>query len=183
MESVDGLVWYVAYGSNVSTTRFQEYLDECPDPTPARRSAAGVLGHRLFFAYSSGRWKGGGSAFVDPLDTGAETLVVAHLVTEQQFLHVLAAENVSSLDGLDGVVLPGPGETQVALPGRYGLVLGVESTDERPAYTFTTSADPLPTPTRPSARYLDTIAAGLRQHHGLDDAEARRYLAARGGVS
>ena len=183
MEAVDGLVWYVAYGSNVSTARFQRYLDDCPDPTPARRSVAGVLRHRLFFAYSSRQWEGGGSAFVDPADTGAETLVVAHLVTEAQFLHVLAAENVAHVDALDGVELPGPGETRVALPGRYGLVVGAESTDERPAYTFTTSADPLPAPTLPSVRYLDTIAEGLRQHHGLADADARRYLAAHGGVS
>lgn len=180
---MDGLVWYVAYGSNVSTARFQEYLDDCPDPTPATRSVARVLPHRLFFAYSSGRWEGGGSAFVDPVDTGAETLVVAHLVTEEQFLHVLAAENVSDVGTLDGVALPGPGEKRLALPGRYGLVLGVESPDERPAYTFTMHADPLPTPTQPSVRYLDTIAEGLRQHHGLDDADARRYLAAHGGVS
>lgn len=183
MEPVDGLVWYVAYGSNVSTARFQRYLDACPDPTPPRRSTARTLPHRLFFAYSSGRWEGGGTAFVDPVDSGATTLVVAHLVTEEQFLHVLAAENLASVDAMSGVELPGPGETRVALPGRYGLVLGVESADERPAYTFTTSDDPLPPPTQPSVRYGDTIAEGLCRHHGLEDADARRYLAAHGCVS
>lgn len=183
MEPVDGRVWYVAYGSNVSTARFQRYLDDCPDPTPPARSVARVLPHRLFFAYSSGRWQGGGTAFVDPIDTGAETLVVAHLVTEEQFLHVLAAENVADVDVLVDVELPGPNEKRSALPSRYGLVLGVESTDERSAYTFTTSADPLPPPSRPSASYVDTIVSGLREHHGLGEADARRYLAAYGGVS
>lgn len=177
---MDALVWYVAYGSNVSTSRFQRYLDACPDPTPPRRSVARTLPHRLFFAYSSGIWEGGGSAFVDPAATDAGTLAVAHLVTEQQFLHVLAAENVSDIRALDDVSLPAPGETRQALSGRYGLVVGVESTDERSAFTFTTGATPLPVPTQPSARYVATIASGLRHHHGLGDAAVRQYLAAHG---
>ncbi len=178
---MDELVWYVAYGSNLSTERFQRYLDRCPDPTPAGRSSAQVLPHRLFFAHASSIWEGGGTAFVDPTVSDAETRCVARLVTLEQFLHVLAAENGSDVSALAGLRLPSSGTTVRALPGRYGLVVGVESPDSHRAFTFTTGAAPLPAPTRPSLRYARTIADGLREFHGLGEADSQRYLAAHGG--
>ena len=58
------LVWYVAYGSNLSRARLQEYLDRGPDPSPPRDDRPLTIGHPLFFAGRSKVWTGG-RAYVD----------------------------------------------------------------------------------------------------------------------
>lgn len=178
--AVDDL-WYVAYGSNLSAARFHRYLDECADPTGPRDARPGVIPHRLFFAHESSTWTGG-TAFVDPAPTDARTRTVSWLITGEQFLHVLARENGrASLPATMADLPTAVGRTTALLPSRYGLVIALESPDDRPAYTFTTGEDPLPAATRPAPDYADTIVTGLVERHGLTDGEARSYLAAHGG--
>lgn len=174
------LLWYVAYGSNLSLARLQRYLSRCSplgDPLDRRPVR---LPHRLFFAHESRLWTGG-SAFVDPEpDPSAGTLATAWLLRFDQFLGVLAGEN--ACERVAEAVEPraiAPAETVRVDAGRYGLVVGCESPDARPALTFTTSEQPLPEPTVPSRRYVDTIVSGLVDGHGLTEGEARDYLAAR----
>jgi hypothetical protein len=180
----DEPVWYVAYGSNVSGPRLQQYLDRCTDPSPPRDGRSTILPHHLVFARSSRWWDGGGVCFLDPtVDPDAGTLAMAWLLGADQFLEVLAQENgqpvgtvAASLDGLP----QRPGDTELVHGGWYGLVLGVESPDDRPALTFTTNAPPMPDPTTPSSHYVETIVDGLVAGHGLSENAARDYLAARG---
>ena len=184
-DTTDARVWYVAYGSNLLGARLQIYLDNSGDPTPPADRCAMVLPHRLFFADWTKRWSGG-CAFIDPtVDSEANTLVTAWSLTEPQFLSVLSQENgrrTSDADldlaSLDLASL-GPGERTLVGDSRYAVVLGCPSPDARPAVTFTTPSLPLPSPTRPSALYVDTIVAGLVEGHGIDDDEARAYVAAR----
>ncbi len=176
-------VWYVAYGSNHSSTRLRRYLARCDPTTDPLDRRSMVLDHRLFFAHHSTRW-GGGCAFVDPEPVdGVGTLATAWLVPVSQFLGIWAAENGAAGLGLE--LDPGelvPGAARLAHPsGRYGLVLGCPSPDDRPALTFTTPERPLPDPTPPSDDYVATIVAGLVEGHDLSEAEARAYVAARAG--
>lgn len=178
---VDRRVWYVAYGSNLSEARFQRYLDRCVDPSRPADARPLVLPHELYFAHESSVWTGG-TAFVDPVDGDAATRTVAWLIGEDQFLHVLASENGRSVGDVVTTDLPSdPGQAVTVLPGRYGLVLAVESPDQRRAFTFTNGEVPRPRPTRPGPDYVATIVAGLMDHHALTEAEARAYLARRGG--
>ena len=174
-------VWYVAYGSNLSADRLRRYLARCdPSSDPLDRRPM-VLDHRLFFADHSTRW-GGGCAFVDPeADVGAGTLATAWLVPVTQFLGIWAAENgVAERDVAFDPAPLSPGEARLAHPsGRYGLVLGCPSPDRRSALTFTTPERPLPDATPPSDDYVATIVAGLIEGHGLSEAAARTYVAAR----
>ncbi len=174
-------VWYVAYGSNLSSMRLQRYLDRCDDPSRPMAARPGTLPHRLFFAHESKTWTGG-TAFVDPMtDPLAGTLTVAWLVTADQFLHVLARENAQPSVDATLPDLPAVGRSIPVVEGRYGLVLGVESPDDRPAFTFTTGESPRPVPRPPASAYVETIVAGLMDHHGHSDRSARAYLAVRGG--
>ena len=61
---MEDVVWYVAYGSNLSRARLQEYLDRGPDPTPPRADRPVTIGLTLYFAGGSMLW-GGGRAYVD----------------------------------------------------------------------------------------------------------------------
>lgn len=179
---MDQDVWYVAYGSNQWSARLQRYLDRCDDPSGPKDARPGVAPHRLFFAHESSRWTGG-TAFVEPsVDAAATTLTVAWLIGASQFLHVLASENaLPAVDVTVGDLPTTVGETCSVVPERYGLVIGMDSPDHRSAFTFTTGEVPLPTATRPAPEYVDTIVAGLIEHHGHSEVSARAYLAARGG--
>ena len=171
-----GSVWYVAYGSNLWSTRLQRYLDQCPPAAAPLGRCAMVLPNRLFFAGFSTQW-GGGRAFIDPEPTsGTRTHVTAWLVRVDQFEGIFQRENALS----EVVPFPeaslAPGETTVASAGRYGLVLACPSPDDRPALTFTTPDRPLPAETPPSVSYRETIVRGLIEGHGLDESEAHGYL-------
>lgn len=180
----DELVWYVAYGSNLCAERLQRYLDHCDPVRSPVEVRPTTLPHRLFFAHESSLWTGG-TAFVDPVvDETAGTLAVAWLVHLDQFRTILARENGRAVLPVDGPPLPmGPGAGAGIDERRYGLVLGCDSPDDRPAYTFTTPQQPLPSVTVPAPTYVDTIVRGLSDHHGLDRDAALEYLRARGALS
>lgn len=173
-------VWYVAYGSNLNRTRLQRYLDRSPDPTPPTVWRPVTLPHRLFFAHESRVW-GGGSAFLDPgHDPVTTTLATAWLLPLAQFLSVLAQENGRTRHPVDiDPTTMVPGQRLVVDDRRYGLVLGCESPDHRPAVTFTTPADPLPPANPPSEAYVETIVTGLVDGHSLHEHQARAYLTGR----
>ncbi len=178
--SESGELWYVAYGSNLSARRLQRYLDHAPVSMPPTDARTTTLPHRLFFAHDSSIWTGG-TAFVDPvIDDREATLATAWLVRTDQFLSIAAQESGRAVIDLVVDDLPGePGEVLRFPQLRYGAVLACASPDERPAYTVTTPADPLPAPTTPHASYLDTIVEGLVLEHGLRESDARAYLAER----
>ncbi len=187
---VDGeLIWYVSYGSNLSSERFRVYLEggTAQGRTRAQvgsrdrslwRADRGVtLGHQLMFAGRSRWWGGGGVAFVDPELSDAETLGRAYLITAQQFQDVLAQESrreVGTEVDLTEALTTG---SAVLGEGFYDRVLLVGH-DEHPMLTFTT---PGPVTTldqnAPSEAYAGTIAAGLIDCHGLSPHEAEAYIA------
>ncbi len=170
------LVWYVGYGSNLSSSRFGRYVARCRDTAPPRRWEAVEVPHRLLFARESSTWGGGGVAFLDPAPTpGARTRGRAWLVTLDQFADVLAQEcglpvgsvEVPALDG--GLVVAHPDHW-------YGCVVPLGPLDGWPMVTFTDEGAAGLVAGAPGPAYRAVIAEGLAEAHGLSPADAEAYI-------
>jgi hypothetical protein len=200
------LVWYVAYGSNLSPVRLGCYLAggrppgaRRPHPGSVDRRAplasrAVTIPHQLYFAGHSSQW-GGAPAFVDldPAPPGRGTLGRAYLLRWRQLEDLLAQENGRphrpidlAADELDAggrhTVGPGRYETVLGL-GRIALPPGLDDRVGAPAVTFTSpwgiERAPLGSP---APAYLRLIADGLRDTHLVGGGELHRYLARAGGT-
>ncbi len=183
-----GLVWYVAYGSNVRSSRLRYYLaggqppngakafPGCRDRREPGRSIPLELPGKLYFALESAVWTGG-RAFFDP-DSAGTAWARGHLITIGQFSDILAQEMYRAPAGdLELGDWLARGRTQVG-PGRYETVVCLGSIDGYPALTFTA---PWPmgkvTPNKPAAAYLKHIAAGLFETGAWKKNEIAAYLA------
>jgi hypothetical protein len=191
-----GDVWYVSYGSNMSAGRLAVYLEGgvppggnrsnpgARDSTLPRRSVPVDLPGALYFAGASRQW-GGGVAFYDhdarEPSHGAPTAARAYLVTAEQFADVAAQEMYrvpQEGDPLEEVVLGGiDGGRHHVGPGRYETLVEVGVLDDAPMLLFTSphGIDHVEH-TRPSAAYLKTMAAGLKESHQWDDDEVSAYF-------
>jgi hypothetical protein len=188
----DGLVWYIAYGSNMRTARLRSYLaggrprgaaktfPGCRDKREPERSIPVELRGKLYFALESAVWTGG-RAFYDP-DADGTAWARGHLLTFGQFSDILAqemyrvpAEDLAVADWLE------TGRTQVG-PGRYETIVCVGSLDGYPALTFTAPWSIAEIDcTKPSAAYLENIAAGLLEAGAWSRNEIAAYLAGAAG--
>jgi len=178
------LVWYVAYGSNLSRNRLQAYLDRGSDPSPPQADRALIIGHPVFFAGESLVWTGG-RAYLDhtPVVPPA-TPARAWLLTRSQWDDLHARESGEDHGpGTDPASLA-EGEVRVVGEGRYDALIGLGRHDGVPVATFT-RPEPLDLAacTRPDHRYLDAITTGLAEAHGLTVDEAVAYLASRPGMA
>lgn len=184
-------VWYVSYGSNMSSARFACYIGGgrppggsranpgARDRTPPRRSVPVDLPGTVYFAGESPQW-GGGVAFYDHARPGA-TAARGYLLTRGQFADVAAQEMYREpreddpLEALLGEPLP-QGRHELG-PGRYETLLEVGRLDGLPLLTFTSPHGIEGVEhTRPSAAYLEVVAAGLRESRGWDDERVTAYL-------
>jgi hypothetical protein len=174
-------VWYVAYGSNVSTARFMRYVNGgetepgCRDATPPRSSTWASASLRLSFSMQSQRWNGGGVAFVND-DSGGQTIVRAWDISGEQFEDVFSQENRLEIGGhFDWTALArGPVERG---SGWYRRAQHVEldfASADQPAVTFTWST-PSPFNT-PHVDYVATMRSGLAENHSLPAADIDAYL-------
>ncbi len=185
-------VWYVSYGSNMSSARLESYLaggvppggrrrnPGARDSTPPRRSQPVDLPGALYFAGVSPQW-GGGVAFYDHDAPGGPTAARAYLLTAQQLTDVAAQEMYRvprEGDPLEDVVVAGiDGGRHHVGPGRYETLVEVGRIDDAPMLLFTAPGgiDHVEH-TRPSAAYLAMLEEGLRESRGWDDHEVAVYL-------
>jgi hypothetical protein len=189
-------VWYVAYGSNLGTDRFRCYVSG-GRPRGGSRTYAGCrdtsdpggvfsieLPGGLVFAGESGVW-GGGMAFFDPEATGS-VACRAYLLTVEQFADVAAQEMRLEPGGEFALslasVLPEVEALHRMGPGRYETVVRVGVRDHVPLLTVTNADVRGLDLAAPSAAYLRSVAAGLREAHGWDDARIAPYLASAPGA-
>jgi hypothetical protein len=144
------VVWYVAYGSNLSEARFREYVDEPLADRPT------TIGHRVWFGGESVVWTGGRAYLDHEPAPGRVTLARAWLLDVEQWDHLHARENGG---------------------GNYPTVLDLGEHEGAPVRSFTCGDrhDPAAC-TRPAIGYLRTIATGLHEAHGLDVEAAAAYL-------
>ena len=153
-------VWYASYGSNIKSSRFQRYLNNCGGDVAALENRAYTAQGTLYFAAESSTWGGGkGVAFFDETSTGI-VLMRAYKITRSQFREVQRMEG-----------------------SKYsrGLMLG--TIDDIPIYTFTASKrrEDL---CAPSAEYVQTILTGLKETYlELSETVLLSYLFRHGAIS
>lgn len=187
------LVWYAAYGSNMSLIRLRTYLrggspdggaltlPGCRDHADPLRSIPLLLPGLLYFATESVTWTGG-RAFYDPGCPG-EIAVHAHLLTATQFSDIVAQEmyRAPGMD-LDFSEVIARGTTTLG-PGRYETLVCAGTYDRHPVLTFTAPWRYRDVPGNPpAAAYLRYLAAGLRASHGWSLRTTAGYLATRPGA-
>ena len=188
-------VWYAAYGSNLSSERFDHYL-RGGRPTGASRGYSGArdsaaplddrpltLPGQVYFAWESPTW-GGGIAFYDP-DAAGSAAARAYLVTGEQFSDVASQEMRRPVGrDLPLASLFRESRTAVLGPGRYETLHVVDDIDQVPVVTFTASWEHgAAALNAPAAAYLRTIATGLTEAHGWTAERSCDYLLGRPGVA
>jgi hypothetical protein len=185
-------VWYVSYGSNMCSARIACYLRGGRPPGGSRinpgardrtlpaRSIPVDLSGTVYFAGESPQW-GGGVAFYDHARPG-RTAARGYLVTCGQLADIAAQEMYRAPregDPLERLLArPLADGRHVLGPGRYETLVEVGRHEGLPLLTFTSphGFDAVEH-ALPSDAYLTTVAAGLREARGWDDAQAASYLA------
>ena len=188
------LVWYVAYGSNISGERFDCYvaggsppgsLRSYPgfrDPTPPRDAVSVTVPGGIYFAGQSRVWAGG-TAFYDSGIDG-EVAARAYLIDATQFGDLAEQEMLREpLDDRDLSVVLSSGRHAYG-EGRYETLLRVGERAGRPMLTvsapWTAATAELAAPT---PDYLRTIGNGLAEAHGWEPDAVGSYLAAAPGAA
>lgn len=144
------LIWYVAYGSNLSSRRFKRYLDQMPGQPPIPESKAYSIPYNIYFDRESSIWDGGGVAFLDSTKKGF-AYGRAYLLTYNQF-QILQKKEVW-----------------------YPVVIDLGTIEGRPAMTFTQVNHTHRRP--PKDIYLDEITLGLQETYPeLTWAQCNEYL-------
>lgn len=185
-------VWYVAYGSNLASARFNCYLSggrpiDSLRSYPGSRDAAQPTDDRavripgmIRFTGVSTVW-GGGSAVYDP-QPPTRVAGRAYLVTTGQLCDIAAQEMHRRPDAdLDLNELLTAGAQHVG-SGRYDTLLNLGALEGLPMITVTARSPLDARLTPPSAPYLRVIGDGLRETHGWDAQQVADYLAAAPGA-
>lgn len=190
----EDLIWYAAYGSNLSEERFLYYINggtpvgttrnytPCDDLTPPRETRPYELNFELFFARHADSWNGG-IAFIDNVqDNEINTLAKLYLISKTQFNHLAKQETQTpGVVNIDFEEAENEGRTVFKRPSWYGLVLFLGHVENIPVFTLTQERT-IESFTKPSEKYLMTIASGLRQTHNLSNDEIFHYFSKLKGV-
>jgi hypothetical protein len=187
------LMWYVAYGSNLSRERFCHYLrggrpdgverdyPGCRDTSDELDSFGLLITGVVYFAGRSSGWRGG-MAFYDPEARG-EVAARAYLITAEQFVDVLAQETLRS-PGMALDLTPAfRGDRYSNGVGGYPILVRVGCHRGVPLVTFTRDRRSASTLVAPTVLYLAAMATGLREAHGWSLTQIDRYLSALPGCS
>jgi hypothetical protein len=187
------LMWYVAYGSNLSRERFCHYLrggrldgverdyPGCRDTSDELDSFGLLITGGVYFAGRSSGWRGG-MAFYDPEAPG-EVAARAYLITAEQFVDVLAQETLRS-PGMALDLTPAfRGDRYSNGVGGYPILVRVGCHRGVPLVTFTRDRRSASTLVAPTVLYLAAMATGLREAHGWSLTQIDRYLSALPGCS
>lgn len=167
--SDDDLLWYAAYGSNLSAARFSCYISGgvceengrtytgCLDKTPPRAVLKRSFPGTIYIGNSSRSWNNCGVAFYDPSQRGENDVVYMklYLITREQMHDVWQQEGMS--------------------PNWYGRLVCLDVDDNGiPVYTFTSeSRRP---PNAPAPAYIELMRKALEEEFKLDTALVAKIL-------
>lgn len=193
MENKD-LVWYAAYGSNISEERFLHYIkggipsgsernyEPCSDLTPPRDIRPYEINFELFFARESISWNGGIAFIETEKSNETKTLAKLYLISKTQFNHLAKGETQAqgSVE-IDFDQAANEGRTVFKRPSWYGLVLFLGYFEDLPVFTLT-GEKPIEVFTKPNEKYLSVIASGLRHTHDLNNQEIFQYFISKKGI-
>lgn len=185
----DPLVWYAAFGSNLSSARLDCYLrggtprgaarayEGCRDPAPPREHRVLTLTGSLRFAGVSRVW-GGGTLFFDPGGQG-DVHARAYLLRLEQFGDLVAQETRQPVGR--PLVLAETGPTRHGLSQVYDVVLDLGELDGHRMITLSSTRDHPTSP--PSEAYVRILLDGLADGFDLDVEARIAYLARIAGMS
>ena len=146
----DELVWYVAYGSNLSSKRFQEYLGKIQHKGLFPISLPFSIPFDIYFDRHSPRWDQSGVAFLNT-DKPGFAYGRAYLITFEQFLKIQSQE------------------------GWYPKIVNLGLLNDRHALSFTQKEHKQTV--KPSPRYLIVILNGLSETYPrIDLPTFEKYL-------
>ena len=153
-------IWYASYGSNISSARFQEYLQRCGGNVAETESRPYTTQGTLYFAAESDKWgRGKGVAFFDETASG-KVLMRIYKITRDRFRDVQRME--------------GP---------KYSRRVTLGFIDDVPVYTFT-SPEKREDIHAPSLKYVQTILKGLKEiHSDVPETVLLAYLFKHGAIS
>ena len=161
----DTPIWYAAYGSNLSESRFACYIRGgiceqnnrfyrgCSDKTMWTESRVQMMKGRMYFANHSGSWDGKGVAFYAPERQGT-TVMRLYRITYGQLKDVQLQEGSSM--------------------SWYGRMVCLGFENGLPVMTFTSGK--LQEQNMPDDTYLNLIHDALVSECGISKREAAQYL-------
>ena len=188
-DAADPLIWYAAFGSNLSTERLSCYLsggtprgatrvyEGCRDPAPPREQRVITLAGSLRFAGASSVW-GGGTLFYDPRGEG-EVHARAYLLRLEQFGDLVAQETRQPVGRT--LVLAATGATRHGFSQVYDVVLDLGELDGHRLVTLSSTRDHSTSP--PSEAYVRMLLSGLADGFALDGEARVDYLARIDGMA
>ncbi len=160
----DDYIWYLCYGSNISTKRFMIYINGdqeghyahkggCRDKSKPVDSKPYIVRRRIYFAKHSGKWNGG-VAFLNYRSRG-KVYGKIYKIKKSQFIDVLTQEQHMK---------------------DYNTIIYVGKYKREPIYTFT-SIYKLNDLEKPSEKYLEVIRKGIREtYKKLSDRQIEKYM-------
>lgn len=151
----------------------------CSDATEPRGDVALSLSHGLYFAGASQMWTGG-VAFIRPTPDGQNTLARAYLITWQQFEEIVAQESCRAHAPIRFATLRAAGYCDVG-HDMYDRLVYCSDRQGYPMVSFTTPRT-YASYTAPVLPYVQRVAAGLMEAHGLSPRAAAAYLASVPGI-
>lgn len=193
----DKYVWYLGFGSNISNERFNCYiaggtpigskncLPGCREKALPKEAKPTIINHELYFSQKAMTWNNGGVAFIkNEANNSIKTFSMMYLITKQQLEDVAKQESGSSYFlTIDFDEVRKNGYNIFRAKAKYGKLLYLENdVNEIPIFTITSEED-YNEVTKPDVSYLNIIADGLRNNHGLTDKEIVEYFIDKGGIS
>lgn len=176
-------VYYLAYGSNLLRSRFQEYLDgyhrrDAYQYDPAFKEAPESfrvsLPLDIYFSVGSARW-GGGIAFLNIESRTQHNMYRAYKLSTLQFLSVFSQENGFADDTLDWDELLDKGYQDTITGTLYDRIVLLGVNDNTPILTFTQSR-PSWRENPPGDKYIDVISRGLAETEKQNSLEVQHSV-------
>lgn len=188
-------VWYACYGSNISESRFLQYIKGgqpvgssknytgCNDKTLPLDKREIIITRELYFAKNSKSWGNMGIAFIRTFNNPSEiTYGRMYLITDDQFIDVIKQEtNTNTLISIDLDKVIFNGSLVWKEHSFYGNIIYLGDKDDLPIFTISNENN-IEQFNMPSKLYLKTIMIGIRETYDLSSKEIANYFLSKLGI-